>query len=100
MSIYAFTLVEDDVKKIEIDEIRQGHKTVWVRAILPDESEVNLLSELTNAPVEEFKEFLEQDERPRLHVSRYLMSFCLTLIKYLTALIYSSQKAFLFQRKM
>ncbi len=72
MSIYAFTLVEDDVKKIEIDEIRQGHKTVWVRAILPDESEVNLLTELTNAPVEEFKEFLEQDERPRLHVSRYL----------------------------
>jgi len=72
MALYIFALVDDDVKEIELDKIKKSYKTVWVRAIMPDENEIKILSDMTSAPVEEFKEFLLQDERPRLDINRYL----------------------------
>jgi magnesium transporter len=72
MALYAFTLIQENIEEIPIDKIKKSYKTVWIRAIAPNTNEIKTLSELTSAPVEEFKEFLEQDERPRLEINKYL----------------------------
>ena len=48
-------------------------KFVWVRLISPTKEEIDVVSKFSNVPVEEFKDFIEdEEERPRIESKRYL----------------------------
>lgn len=71
----AYLLRGERVESIPISKIsssKQSHRLVWVRAVKPEEAELLILAEIAQTPVEEFKEFMEEDERPRLDVERTL----------------------------
>lgn len=67
-----YTIRNERIVQITPAEISKGKATVWIRSINPGQKEIAFLAALTKAPVEEFKEFMEEDERPRLEIQKYL----------------------------
>ena len=45
---------------------------VWVRCVNPSREEISWLSKITKAPEEEFHETIEEEERPKLVMRKYL----------------------------
>lgn len=66
-----FTLRNDRVADVKVQEALKSDYNVWIRSISPDDVEIALLSDITHAPIEEFKEFMKQDERSRLDVGKH-----------------------------
>ena len=68
----AYTVKNDKIAEVPLDQLSKYKTTIWIRAINPSQKEIEFLAGITEAPIEEFKEFLEEDERPRLEVQNYL----------------------------
>ena len=51
---------------------RQRDGTVWIRCINPTEEEIIWLSKITGAPEAEFRETMEEEERPKLETGKYM----------------------------
>ena len=68
----AYTLKQEHVVDIALEDVKRTKNNVWVRSINPSKEEIAILSQITKAPIDEFKEFLEEDERPRLEIQKYL----------------------------
>jgi magnesium transporter len=69
--IEIYTLVNERVKKIKIDDIDKK-KLTWIRCYKPTDESFSKLTKMVNIPAEEFKETLTEEERPRLNVTKYL----------------------------
>ncbi len=69
MNIYK--LVNSNIKEINFEDIdRKG--TIWIRAIAPTEEDLKKLISISNIPIEELRESMEEEERPRLFKKRYI----------------------------
>ncbi len=65
------TLQNDKILELSPKNLKSSNN-IWIRSINPSNKEIALLSEITHAPEEEFREFLKEDERPRLDVNKYI----------------------------
>lgn len=79
--IELFTLGKDRIESMEHTDIGKtmtwvrivgGRSTVWIRCVNPDDEKISLLSQISRIPIEEFRESVEEEERPKLSVNRYL----------------------------
>ncbi|MCP3686247.1 MAG: hypothetical protein GY861_26680 [bacterium] len=79
--IELFTLKKDRVEFMEHSSVSRtltwtkivgGKNTVWMRCLNPNEETIAVLSEVSKIPVEEFRESMEEEERPKLSMNRYL----------------------------
>ena len=68
--IKIFTLRKDRINIIKPGQI--GRHFVWIRCVKPTEEDIALLSEISNIPLEEFKESIEEEERPKVSHRKYL----------------------------
>ena len=59
------------IRQITIDDL-DTHKLTWIRVVQPSAEELERLATVTGIPYQEFKESIEEEERPRLLVKRYL----------------------------
>ncbi|MGM5488489.1 MAG: magnesium transporter CorA family protein [Nanobdellota archaeon] len=66
-----YKTVKGRLKSIGLDSL-PTKEVVWMRAISPKESELEKLASISQIPLEEFRESLEEDERPRLVRKKYL----------------------------
>jgi magnesium transporter len=64
------TLENDKITELSPNNLTCKNN-IWIRSINPSAKEIALLSKLIHAPEEEFKEFLKEDERPRLDLNKY-----------------------------
>jgi len=78
--IELFTLVNDRIEHLEHAQLGRtltwlrtiGRGSVWIRCVNPDQDKISLLSELTGIPVDDLKDSIEEDERPKLYAAKYL----------------------------
>lgn len=69
----AYALEQGKVVKIPPSRVtRMKNSLVWVRCISPTEKEITFFSKVTGAPEEEFRETIEEEERPKLVTANYL----------------------------
>ncbi|MBN2422677.1 magnesium transporter CorA family protein [Candidatus Woesearchaeota archaeon] len=68
--IEVFAYKQDVIKKTDLDNLNRTYS--WIRVINPTEETIKKLASYTRIPVEEFLESLEEDERPRLTLKRYI----------------------------
>lgn len=69
----AYALKHGKVVKIPPAQVTKVRGSlVWVRCISPTEKEIEFLSKVTSAPEEEFRETIEEEERPKLVTANYL----------------------------
>ncbi|MBU0666666.1 MAG: CorA family divalent cation transporter [Nanoarchaeota archaeon] len=70
MEIYTYN--GKDIERVEnLDQVN-NKKLTWIRVINESEEKLQLISEKLEIPLDEFKEFLEEEERPRLEQGRFL----------------------------
>lgn len=67
----AYTLIKEDVVSIPLEEINRRMVT-WVRCVNPVEEDLKALSDLSEIPIEEFRESIEEDQRPKLNITKYV----------------------------
>ena len=67
----AYTLFNDFIRHIDISKVKLN-KLTYLRLINPSLDDLQKVAEITKVPFAEFKESLEEDERPKLKISRYL----------------------------
>lgn len=71
--IEAYALKQGRIVKIPPSQARKVRGSlVWVRCISPTEKEIEFLSKVTSAPEEEFRETIEEEERPKFVTANYL----------------------------
>lgn len=69
MNIYK--LVKNRIKKIPFGKIdKKG--IIWIRSVSPDAEELQHLISVSNIPLEELQETVEEEERPRLFKKNYI----------------------------
>lgn len=67
----AFTITKGKTIAVPIDAIDPKQIT-WIRAIAPNEEELKQLVAISGVPIEELRESVEEEERPRLSKKKYL----------------------------
>ena len=70
IEIYSYTRGAEKIKKINLGEATRGIK--WIRVVQPDPENLKLLSKNTGIPEAELQESLEEEERPKISVNKYL----------------------------
>ncbi len=70
IDVYSFDKGKDQIKSISIKHLTR--KPAWIRIVGLDEEKINQLSKNLNIPVEELRESLEEEERPKISVRKYL----------------------------
>ncbi|PLW80656.1 hypothetical protein C0585_01560 [Candidatus Woesearchaeota archaeon] len=60
-----YTLKNDEILKLSTSNLNKS-KLSYVRAVKPDEKEIEFLTKILNVEKEYFTDFLEEEERPRL----------------------------------
>jgi magnesium transporter len=70
IEVYYFDRAKVEIVKSDIDKI--SRKLAWIRIVDLDEAKINLLSEHLKIPVEELRETLEEEERPKVSLNKYL----------------------------
>ena len=68
--IKIFTLRRDKINSIKPNQVGKG--MTWIRCVKPDEKTITLLSKISKIPLEEFKESIEEEERPKVSHKKYL----------------------------
>ncbi len=69
--MYIYKSVKNRLKSVGLNSLRENEVT-WIRSISPKENELVKLSEISNIPLDEFQESLEEEERPRLVRKKYI----------------------------
>lgn len=64
-------LEERKIRQVTLDELDTKRLT-WIRSVQPTAEELEQLASVSGIPYREFKESMEEEERPRLLVRRYL----------------------------
>ncbi len=70
IEIFSYIKKFDKIKKIKLDDSSRGIK--WIRVVQPDPENLKLLSKNTDIPESELQESLEEEERPKITVKKYL----------------------------
>ena len=78
--IELFTMRGERIERIEHEEIARtqswigvlGKGTIWVRCYKPNAEDIEAIAELTKIPIEELKEAIEENERPKVHVHKHI----------------------------
>ena len=68
--IEIFSLQKEKIQLIRPNKI--GKRLTWIRCVNPDHNSITLLSNLSNIPLAEFTESIEEEERPKVSQKRYL----------------------------
>ncbi|MBW2971367.1 hypothetical protein KY320_04370, partial [Candidatus Woesearchaeota archaeon] len=68
--ISAYAITKDRIRRVSIDNLPKT--PVWIRCIKPDRESIELLSRLSKIPISEFFESIEEDERPKVSIKRYI----------------------------
>ncbi len=69
--IEIFTLENEQIKEIDFKDINKRN-LIWIRCYSSIEESIKKLTEIMNIPLDEFKETLEEEERPKLSSGKYL----------------------------
>ena len=69
--IEIYTLENERIKRIKLDSINKKNIT-WIRCYDPTDDSLKKLTNIVNVPFDEFKETLEDEERPKLVSGKYL----------------------------
>ncbi len=70
IEIFSYTRGAEKIKKINLDDSSRGVK--WIRVVQPDPENLKLLSKNTGILEAELQESLEEEERPKISVNKYL----------------------------
>ena len=78
--IELFTLVNDRVEHIQHTQLARTmrwlatarHEMVWIRCTRPDEQALSFLSDISDIEKEHFREVIEEEERPKVSVTKQL----------------------------
>lgn len=70
IEVFSYTRGAEKIKKINLDDSSRGVK--WIRVVQPDPENLKLLSKNTGIPEAELQESLEEEERPKITVNKYL----------------------------
>ncbi|MBT3721391.1 magnesium transporter CorA family protein [archaeon] len=70
IEVYYFDKAKDQIKKSSIDNLSK--EINWIRVVDLNEEKINILSKYLDIPNEELRETLEEEERPKISVKKYL----------------------------
>ena len=70
IEVFSFDRSKDKISKIKLTQV--SRKLSWIRLVNPDLEKLNQLSKHTKIPIEELKESLEEEERPKVSEKKYL----------------------------
>lgn len=70
IELYYFDRAKNEIFKTDIEKI--SRKLAWIRIVDLDEEKINLLSEHLKIPNSELRETLEEEERPKVSLTRYI----------------------------
>ncbi|MBD3204152.1 hypothetical protein GF327_07690 [Candidatus Woesearchaeota archaeon] len=68
--ITAYVYKRGQIKRTKLAEVKRSR--AWIRVVSPNEESVKKLSDYTKIPLEEIKESLEEEERPRITSEKYI----------------------------
>lgn len=66
-----YELDKGKIKSVQFEKIGKN-KLTWIRAISPSEEDLKKIVEISNVPLEELRETVEEEERPRLSKKKYI----------------------------
>ena len=70
IEVFSYTRGAEKIKKINLEDSSRGIK--WIRVVQPDPENLKSLSKTTGVPEAELQESLEEEERPKISVNKYL----------------------------
>ncbi len=70
IEVFSHDKTKDRIKKIKLTQL--SRKQTWIRLVNPNLDSLSQLSKHTKIPIEELKESLEEEERPKVSAKSYL----------------------------
>jgi magnesium transporter len=70
IEVFYFDRAKHQINKSEVSKV--SRKLSWIRIVDLDEEKITLLSKHLNIPTEELRESLEEEERPKVSISKYI----------------------------